>query len=157
MKEQTCCFSGHRNIPSDEYVQIRNKLKITITELIKKGVIYFGCGGARGFDMLAAETVLEAKETYPQIRLIMVFPCKDHTKFWDICDIEAINRIKAQSDKNIYIAESFDNSCMFKRNRHLINNSNYCICYFTRSNSGTGFTVDYAAKNGLTIINTAKI
>lgn len=156
MKGQTCCFSGHRNIPESEYIELKKQLRDVVSILAKRGIIYFGCGGARGFDMLAAETVIEMKRYYPDIRLIMVYPCRDQTRFWNNKDTEIYNIIKQQCDKYVYISESYTSNCMLLRNKHLVNNSRYCICYFTGVNSGTSFTVNYAASHGLTIINLAK-
>ena len=44
---------------------------------------------------------------------------------------------------------------MLKRNRHLVDNSSVCICYLTESTGGTAYTVEYARKSGLTIVNLA--
>ena len=44
---------------------------------------------------------------------------------------------------------------MHRRNRHLVDHSGTCICYLTRSTGGTAYTVDYARKKGLRIINVA--
>ncbi|WP_237076379.1 MULTISPECIES: hypothetical protein [unclassified Neglectibacter] len=46
MREKTCCFTGHRNIPPEELEGIRQKLETTILELYSQGVIYYGAGGA---------------------------------------------------------------------------------------------------------------
>lgn len=45
---------------------------------------------------------------------------------------------------------------MFKRNRHLVDNSSVCICYQTKETGGTAYTVEYARKHGLRIINLAE-
>lgn len=79
MKEKTCCFTGHRKIPSEQYNRIAERLKAEIIGLIRQGVIYFGVGGALGFDTMAAQAVLALKESYPQIKLILVLPCKTQT------------------------------------------------------------------------------
>ena len=42
---------------------------------------------------------------------------------------------------------------MFKRNRHLVNHSSACICYLEKPTGGTAYTVNYARKCGLQIIN----
>lgn len=34
MKEQTCCFTGHRRIPPEQYEHITERLKSEITALI---------------------------------------------------------------------------------------------------------------------------
>ena len=73
-KSKVACFSGHRKLPED-CEELRKSLEDSITELIKKGVMYFGAGGALGFDMLAEETVIQMKQQYHQIRLILVLPC----------------------------------------------------------------------------------
>ena len=50
MKQKTCCFSGHREIPSGTYQLIFKKTEDMVESLIKKGYLYFGAGGALGFD-----------------------------------------------------------------------------------------------------------
>lgn len=156
MKNKTCCFSGHRHIPEAELKKVREKLYQVIDMLINEGIIYFGSGGALGFDTLAAETVLDLKKKYPHIKLIMVYPCKEQTRFWKSDDIEKYIEIKRQSDKVVYVSESYDRECMFKRNRHLVDCSCYCICYLTKNVGGTAYTVNYAQQKRLGIINIAQ-
>ncbi len=50
MREQTCCFTGHRDIPEQSRTRIAAGLEKTVIELIQQGYRYFGAGGARGFD-----------------------------------------------------------------------------------------------------------
>lgn len=73
-KMKVACFSGHRRLPQDCSL-LKANLEKAIVELIEQGVVFFGNGGAVGFDLLAAETVLGLKEKYPHIRLVMVLPC----------------------------------------------------------------------------------
>lgn len=40
-----------------------------IERSIQAGYVYFGAGGALGFDTLAAQMVLKLKERYPDIKL----------------------------------------------------------------------------------------
>ena len=152
MKSKTCCFTGHRKIPGDELPQIKTKLKNTIIELINNGVIYYGAGGALGFDTLAALTVLELKQQYPQIKLILVLPCNNQTRNWRQSDIELYEIIKSQADKVVYTSEHYYSGCMQKRNRHLVDNSCYCICYKTHDTGGTAYTVKYATEKQLNIL-----
>lgn len=41
---------------------------------------------------------------------------------------------------------------MFERNRHLVNNSGYLICYLREQSGGTFYTVCYAEQQGLEIL-----
>lgn len=156
MKEKTCCFTGHRKIPPSQYKRLAGRLKAEIITLIGQGFIYYGAGGALGFDTLASLTVLELKEDYPQIRLILVLPCRTQTQGWDSKDVAVYESIKARSDKYVYTSEEYSRGCMFKRNRHLVDNSGACICYLTENKGGTAYTVNYAAQSGLKIINIAE-
>ena len=155
MKSRTCFFTGHRNLPVDDIYKIRRSLKEAVIALIADGVTYFGCGGARGFDLLAAQMILELRETYPDIRLIMVYPCRNQTRYWNDEDKEMYNYIRDRSDKCVWIADEYNDECMHRRNRHLVNNSTICVCYLTDSYSGTQYTVNYAKKKSVTIINIA--
>ena len=155
MKEKTACFTGHRKIPQEQYGDIAQRVKKAIVYSIENGYCFFGAGGALGFDTLAAQTVLGLKKQYPQIKLILVLPCRNQTKGWRTEDIREYERIKSLADKVVYTSDEYYNGCMLKRNRHLIDNSSLCICYLTEPHGGTAYTVRYAKENGLKIINTA--
>lgn len=157
MRNQTCCFTGHRKIPSEQYMCIAERLKSEITAMIHQGVIYFRAGGALGFDTMAAQAVLELRELYPQIKLILVLPCKTQTNGWNLTDKAIYERIKKACDKYIYMSDEYTTGCMHKRNRHLVDYSRHCICYLTKHSGGTAYTVAYAKKNGLTVINLAPL
>lgn len=153
MINQTCCFTGHRKIPLDQLESVTQRLRDAVIASIKDGYLYFGAGGALGFDTLAAQTVLDLKKDYPQIKLILVLPCKTQTRGWKQEDIEEYNRIMKAADKVVYTSQDYYNGCMQKRNRHLVNYSSLCICYLNKSAGGTAYTVECAKKNKLTIIN----
>lgn len=155
MKDKTCCFTGHRNLPIEKYQLITKRLEEQIIALIKNEVCYFGVGGALGFDTLAAQTILKLKLVYPHIRLILILPCKEQTAKWKTKDIIIYNDIKSKCDKFVYTSEHYYKGCMFKRNRHLVDNSGYCICYMNKNIGGTAYTVNYAKERGLQIYNIA--
>lgn len=155
MKERTACFTGHRTIPFLQRRKIEKRTEEALIEAIKQGYQFFGAGGALGFDTLAAQTVLRLKETYPQIKLILVLPCLSQARGWRPEDIAEYERIKAAADKVVYTSQEYTRDCMFKRNRHLVDNSSLCIAYLTENSGGTAYTVDYARFKGLIIKNVA--
>ena len=108
-----------------------------------------------GFDTIAALTVLELKEEYPQIKLILVLPCENQTFGWSVDDVVTYNDIKARADKCVYTSKNYYNGCMQKRNRHLVDNSSICVCYLTQNSGGTFYTVNYAVEKKLKIYNIA--
>ena len=155
IKDRTACFTGHRTIPFLRKRKIKKRTKQFLIEAIEQGYRYFGCGGALGFDTLAAQTVLRLRKTYPQIKLILVLPCLSQTRGWRPEDIAEYERIKAAADKVVYTSQEYTRDCMFKRNRHLVDNSSLCIAYLTENTGGTAYTVDYARFKGLIIKNVA--
>lgn len=155
MKSRTCCFSGHRSLPQCDLEQITERTKEAIISSIYDGYCYYGAGGALGFDTLAAKAVLELKAQYPEIKLILVLPCKEQTAKWKAEDIAEYERIKSRADKVVYTSEHYYNGCMQKRNRHLVDNSSLCICYLTSNTGGTSYTVDYARSVGCSVKNVA--
>lgn len=50
MKSRTACFTGHRELPTDDLPEISKRLEDTLATLIEQGYRYFGAGGALGFD-----------------------------------------------------------------------------------------------------------
>ena len=156
MRAKTCCFTGHRILSHKEKLKVAVRLRRVIEEQIKAGIVFYGAGGALGFDTLAAQTVLEMKKEYPQLRLILVLPCENQTRGWHSEDIAVYENIKRRSDKVVYVSREYTPDCMHRRNRHLVDHSGTCICYLTRSAGGTAYTVDYARRKGLRIINLAE-
>lgn len=154
-KVKTVCFTGHRSIPPNERKLIALKLEETIKRLIEMGYVYFGTGGALGFDTIAAETVLKLKVKYPHIRLILVLPCQTQADKWSDEDKEIYYDIKSKADKSICISQNYTNECLFKRNRHLVDNSNLCVCYYKHNKGGTAYTVNYAISKQKLVINIA--
>lgn len=155
-RKVTACFSGHRKIPSNEISAVKKRLIETISSNIEKGYRFFGTGGALGFDTIAAQSVLELKEKYPNIKLILVLPCPNQTRGWKGTDITEYERIRSKADKVVYTSDQYFRGCMQKRNRHLVDNSSLCICYLTEQSGGTAYTVKYAVQNGLIVVNIAE-
>lgn len=136
--------------------EVRRRLSEIIQHLISKGVVYYGCGGALGFDTLAAQAVIEVKSYNPAVKLILVLPCKDQDKFWSEEDKRVYADIKKQADKIVYISETYTKTCMHERNRHLVNESGHCVALLERESGGTFYTYNYAKKMGLKTYNLAK-
>ena len=80
MRNETCCFTGHRQIPSGERAEIASRLERVISDLYQRGIRFYGAGDALGFDALAARTVLYLRKNCPGMKLILVLPCLTQTR-----------------------------------------------------------------------------
>lgn len=157
MRIKTACFTGHRQM-AEPISEVERRLTGTVKNLIQKGYLYFGAGGARGFDALASEVVLKLKATYPQIHLILVLPFDEqysHERDWTWAEIDQYHRLKERASKVVVLAAGYSSGVYYRRNRHLVDNSSVCVAYMTRANSGTSYTVNYAKARELEVINTA--
>jgi len=153
LKDKTCCFTGHRDISNSILPQLRSQINKVVTALIESGICFFGAGGAIGFDTLAAETVLNLRDKYPHVKLILVLPCPEQADRWSREAMLRYEQIKKSADKIVYTSECYTSDCMFRRNRHLVDGSSVCISYCTRNIGGTAYTVRYALQCGLRVIS----
>ena len=151
-RKRTACFTGHRSIPENDKAKLRIQLDRIIEALYNKGVVFFGCGRAYGFD---TEAVLRAKERHKVIKLILVLPCKGQDKYWNEESKAMYRDILSKADKIVYSSESYSKDCMHKRNRHLVDYSGYCIAYCTKHSGGTVYTMNYAKDSGVKVVNLA--
>ncbi len=155
MRSQTCCFTGHRNIPPEAWPALSQRLEAAVERLIGEGYRRFAAGGALGFDTMAAGAVLRLRKKYPQIRLILVLPCPSQADRWPAADIAVYRRILRQADQVVYTSQCYTRGCMFLRNRRLVDLSSVCLCYRTSPTGGTAYTVRYAQSQGLRVENLA--
>ena len=44
MESRTACFTGHRELPTDDLPEISKRLEDTLVKLIEQGYRYFGAG-----------------------------------------------------------------------------------------------------------------
>ena len=152
---KACCFSGHRDLPEDKLPVVRSRIKQGILNFIDNGGKFFACGGAIGFDMLAAEEVLAVKKNHPQIQLILILPFPDYTSKWPEAEKRRLETIMEQSIYK-YTGKEYHKGIYFARDRELVNGSDTCICYLSKKeHSGTRYTVNYALDKGLWITNIA--
>ncbi len=152
-----CCFTGHRNIKTDD--ALKKRLYSTLTKFImEKGITDFYAGGAYGWDIYCEEAVLELRDKYPWIRLHLVLPCspEDQTKKWYENDKIKYAKILKSADSVEVLSERYYSGCMAARNKKLVEHADCCICYYDRENhsfGGTDQTVKMAVGKGIKVVN----
>lgn len=149
-KQTTCFFTGHRDVPRDAYDNIYNETKERIKVLAQNGYTDFICGGAIGFDTLAANAVLEMRNEY-DIKLHLFLPCADQTKYFSDGQKAEYERIKAECDSVNVLYDKYFRGCMHARNRKMADESQSCIAFLQTESGGTAYTVSYAKKLGIDI------
>lgn len=155
MREESCCFTGHRSLPPARQEAIARRLEQTVADLYQRGVRNYYAGGALGFDTLAAQTVLRLRDRCPGMRLLLALPCPTQAKGWKPGDAAEYERIKHLADETVYVSQAYTSGCMYRRNRYLVDHSAICLCYLTQGRGGTAYTVRYAVEQGVKVVNLA--
>ena len=156
-REQTCCLTGHRIIPPGEAEKVRTRMRYILLKLIReKNVRYFGVGGAVGFDMMAAEYLINLRlHKEPQLKIISVLPYPDWRETDDWTDVlrHREDNILRFSDKVVYVRPEYEKNVFLLRDRKLVEGSAYCVSYCNRPRTGTAYTVKYAMRHGVKVFN----
>ncbi len=142
-KKGVCAFTGHRELGEDFSART---LKAEIVELVKRGVTTFLSGMAMGFDLIAAELVLELKGTFPDVKLIACVPCRDQDKSFPFEDKERYAAILAKADEVAVLSEHYYRGCMHARNRYMVDRAEFLLAYCHSETGGTAYTVNYFLK-----------
>lgn len=151
---QTCCFTGHRNIPKCDEQKILTRVHYHLQPLMANRVKYFGVGGAVGFDMIVAEYLLDLRDRQgKKIKIISVLPFPEWREKWNEDEIRRQDEIMRRSDKVTFVRDAYCKDVYLIRDRKLVDESGYCISYCNRRTGGTAYTVRYAMKKGLQVFN----
>lgn len=156
-KDRVCCFTGHRDLSKEEYLQIRPLLQEAIEHLYLKGVDTFIAGGAIGFDTMAATEVINLqRKLYPGLKLVLAIPCQDQDKRWSPLDRALYHEIRRYATAEFVLSPHYYQGCMHNRNDFMVANSQYLIAYVDRDSGGSAYTLRAAQKKGLSICNLAE-
>lgn len=154
----SCCFTGHRAIPAARYDEISADTERAVRILAETGYRYFICGGAMGYDTLAAQIVLKVAEDYP-IKLFLALPCRNQTEDWTNKKggheaVREYQRLKGLATGIHYIRDFYEDGCMKERNQWMADHSSFCIAYYNGSaRSGSGQTVRMVKANKASVYN----
>ena len=162
--DKTLCFTGHRKVPGKSYGEwggVCTVVMDVIRAAYVKGFRNFICGGAIGFDTVAATAVLEVMREYYDINLIMAIPFRNQACKWPTEVRDNYDTILSQADKVVYVDEELclDNpgvyaaSKMFVRNKHMVDASEAMVaCVSDVSTSGSAHCIKYAQSKSVPVL-----
>ena len=158
LREKTCCFTGHRNIPSENIPSLIQKTAAEVRGLIvNHGVSRFCVGGAIGYDTLAAKILFQLKETeFPNVEIILIYPFDGFIDGWRKEQQNEYKILLPKYDRMICACEQPGREAYLARNRILVDNSAFCVAYCIRGRSGAAYTIRYAKQQGLPVYNLAE-
>ena len=137
-------------MPEHRYADIYNQTLALIQMLYREGIKDFVCGGAVGFDTLAAKAVLELRELI-DIRLHLVLPCANQTDYFSAAQKAEYKKILDSCDSSETLFDRYVRGCMHARNRKMVEMSTACIAFCTKQTGGAAYTVKLAISDNLPI------
>lgn len=156
---KTICFTGHRpnhlpwgyNEDCEKCKEFKTKLLNLVFECSKIGFDTFISGVALGFDTFACDSVLFAKNKFPQIELMLAIPCKNQPEKWGEVDKKRYEDILSRANP-FYVSTNYYQGCFIKRNHFMVDKADLVIACFDGKKGGTKSTVDYALKKRKNIL-----
>lgn len=153
-KAKTVAFSGYRpnKLPDNglsdsvSMENIKHRLCENIIRSIGDGYDTFIVGMDDGFDMLASEEVIKLKDEH-NLNLICVLP------FERSKTSEQYDNIIQNATEVITLSNENKRSAYYVRNEYMVDNSSRLICYYDGIYGGTEYTIEYAQKQDIEIIN----
>ena len=147
---KSCAFTGHRQIDDPPDMVMLNEI---VEGLIAQGVTNFYCGMARGFDMIAAQLILDLKQSYGGIKLIACISCPEQDRFFGKEDKRVYARLVDEADEVKIVNSRYFRAVMLRRNDYMVDRCRYLIAYLRRETGGTAYTVEYARNRGRKIFS----
>lgn len=156
-----CCFTGYRpsklpfNISNTDvnYLLFQKSIYNTLKSLIEDGCLFFYTGMAMGFDILAAEAVINLKHEFSDIKLICAIPFDGQSNTFTGEWKNRYDYILENADEQIVVSSEYHLGCYQKRNIYMVDNSDYIVTWYDGQLGGTRNTLKYAEKKRRYIIN----
>ena len=168
--DHACAFTGHRpqkfpwgfHEKDPACVTLKETLAGQIAALVDAGYTDFLSGMALGVDVWAAQAVLAlrkkkrglfglGKKSAPRLHCFL--PCEGQDAKWPHASKELYRSVLEQADSVVYVSRKYDDQCMLRRNRALVENAALVLAvYDGEARGGTAATVRYARELGRELI-----
>ena len=139
----SACFFGHRDVP----VNLDSVLMETITDFVKnKGVTNFYVGNNGRFDDMVLHALKRVKQSFPNISYCVVLSYYPQNKL----------PFSLQHVKTVFPAEVAavpKKVAIIRRNKWMIDHSEFVVSYVRRNFGGAASAVEYAKKKERTVIS----
>ena len=153
---KTVCFTGHRPDKLGGYDEnkpiikwVKKELEEAIDKAIEAGFTTFISGGALGVDQWAAEIIIEKKEKYPNIKLVIAKPFPSQGRKWPASSRKRFHKICESADVVVDVSpDPYTREKMMRRNQWMVNKSDMVIAVWDGSAGGTADAVDKAIEAG---------
>jgi uncharacterized phage-like protein YoqJ len=106
-----------------------------------------------GVNQWAASIVLEMRDVYQGVKLIAVIPFETQAVKWSVEQRDRYFSIVENCDEEILLYNKFTHSCMYERDRFLVNRAKHLLAVYDGNGKGSSArAIEYARKLGRSIV-----
>lgn len=159
---QVVAFTGHRkerilqgcgNNPQ-VLARIKEEVVELVTELYGQGYTVYYTGMANGFDMIAAEAVLQVREEYESIMLMAAVLFRKQPLWFDAEDQLLYAGLLEKMNRVVMVSENYHKGCYLRRDEYMVRKADILIAYWDlEPKGGTFYTINKALESGKQVIN----
>ena len=160
-RQSACCFTGHRpaklpwkyNEEDSRCMALKRRMMDTVEAAYEEGYRHFICGMAMGCDLYFCECALALREKYSDVTVEAAIPCPTQADTWPAAQRQRYAALLAACDFETLVSERYTSTCMQRRDRYMVDHASLLIAAFDGSAGGTRYTVEYAMRRGLDIVD----
>lgn len=131
---------------------LKENIAASAEKIYLSGLRHFICGMARGSDLYFCEAMLILRANHPSITIEAAVPYERQSAGWRDDERERYSRLLKQCDYTAYASMEYTRGCIHLRNRYMVDNSSVLLAVYDGKRGGTSYTINYAARRGLEII-----
>lgn len=160
-RQVSCTFTGHRpaKLPwgyletDPRCISLKRRIADALEAAYQEGYRHFLCGMAQGCDLYFCESVLALRGVHPEVTLEAAIPCPTQAAAWPPDQRERYARLVASCNYETMVSAQYTTSCMHRRDRYMVDHASLLIAVFDGSPGGTRYTVEYAMRRGVPIVD----
>ena len=160
-RQESCCFTGHRpaKLPwgyheeDPRCLALKKRIADAVETAYEEGYRHFICGMAQGCDFYFWEAVAQLRRCKGDVTLEAAIPCPTQAESWPSDQWRRYVRFLAACDIETMVSAEYTPGCMHRRNRYMVDHASLLIAAFDGSAGGTRRTVEYALKNGVSVVD----
>lgn len=160
-RQESCCFTGHRpsklpwrhNEQDARCLRLKARIADAVEAAYAEGYRHFLCGMAQGCDLYFCEAVLAFRETHPDVTVEAAIPCPSQADSWPEKEQQRYRDLVSACNYETMVSTSYSSSCMQRRDRYMVDHASLLIAAFDGSAGGTRYTVEYAMKRGISVLD----
>ena len=160
-RQSACCFTGHRpsklpwrhNEEDARCIALKRRMMDVIGAAYEEGYRHFICGMAMGCDLYFCECVLALRQQHPDVTIEAAIPCPTQPDAWPAEVQQKYRQMVAACDYETLVSDRYSSSCMQRRDRYMVDHASLLIAAFDGSTGGTRYTMEYAMRRGLEIVD----